>query len=328
MFSSDIPTYIIDLQRSEIDRWDEVARVEKDVVQGLATEVINAIASKVPPEFRQRGREALEAIVEKNQQFRLGEMKCWGAWLQRPYGEVLLFNLLYELSHVANKMGIGCTTGVVPTRRGQIHVRTLDWAMHSIGPATRVFRFRYRDREFVTVGIPGYVGVLSGMLLGKNGYSITMNGAPAVKMPSFHVTPSLLVRWVLENCDVYQDAIEQLSIQPVASSVFFTVCDSQSDEACVIERIQYRSAVQERYGPSLVVTNHFHHSDFERHNDPTTLGDSEYRLSEMRNALNRQDHTFESAFACLGQSTVPDTVQRIAFCPKTGEIKVERRVSY
>src|SRR5271163_3036200 len=101
-----------------------------------------------------------------------------------------------------------------------IHVRNLDWPLATMGAATRVFRFRRGAREFVSVGVPGHVGVLSGML--PNAYSVTINWAPPAGFPTFDFGPACLLRDTLETCDDYESAVATLTQTRLSTSVFFT----------------------------------------------------------------------------------------------------------
>jgi hypothetical protein len=64
-----------------------------------------------------------------------------------------------------------------------------------MGPATRLFRFHRGARKFVSVGVPGQVGVLSGIL--PYAYSVTINWAPPVAFPSFNLADPFLYQKIL-----------------------------------------------------------------------------------------------------------------------------------
>jgi hypothetical protein len=112
-------------------------------------------------------------------------------------------NCLYELNHLAERraalgsqvpewlqalISFGCTAGAVRLADGRaVHVRNMDWPLQPIRTATRLFRFTDGDREFVTVGLPGLVGALSGMVPGA--YSVTINYAPPTFLPGFAFGP-------------------------------------------------------------------------------------------------------------------------------------------
>src|SRR6185369_4971423 len=102
-------------------------------------------------------------------------------------------------------------------------------------------------REFVSVGVPGQVGVLSGML--PKAYSVTINWAPPASFPSFDFGPAFLVRDTLETCDTYDAAVHALEQTKLSTSVFFTVCGTEKDQACVIERTHNTAEVRPLTNP-------------------------------------------------------------------------------
>src|SRR6476469_1818226 len=131
-----------------------------------------------------------------------------------------------------------------------IHVRTLDWPLATMGDATRLFRFRRGAREFVSVGVPGHVGVLSGML--PRAYSVTINWAPPAGFPPFDFGPAFLLRDTLETCDSYDETVRRLAETRLSTSVFFTICGTEKDQACVLERTQREAILRPMTGPVLV----------------------------------------------------------------------------
>jgi hypothetical protein len=167
MFSADMPTYLIDLGNAETARWAEVISREKRVAGRLVQE-----AGK---EF-QRVPELLRWIFARLYQaaggLYRGEITAWAEALGVSLGTVTILNCAYELSHLRWPKLFGCTAGVRwVDGLGMVHVRSLDWPLATMGAATRIFRFRRGAREFVSVGVPGQVGVLSGML--PKAYSVT-----------------------------------------------------------------------------------------------------------------------------------------------------------
>src|SRR5262249_32565296 len=158
-------------------------------------------------------------------------------------------------SHVRMPRIFGCTAGICWLEGlGLVHVRTLDWPLASIGAGTRLFRFRNGAREFVVVGVPGHVGALSGMVPGA--YSVTINWAPPVGVPSFDWGATFLLRNTLETCDTYADAVSRLKRTQLSTSVFYTVCGAEKNQACVIERTSRSAVVREMNEAVLVQANH------------------------------------------------------------------------
>src|SRR5262249_3160396 len=183
------------------------------------------------------------------------EIKAWADALGVSAGTVTLLNCAYELSHVRLRRPFGCTAGVRwVAGLGPVHVRNLDWPLAGLGDATCLFRFRRGERMFLVVGVPGQVGVLSGMLPGA--YSVTINWAPPAHAPTFRFGPALLLRDTLETRNSYATAVEALRKTPVAASVFFTVCGTEAGQACVIERTPRSAVVRPLDGPVVVQANH------------------------------------------------------------------------
>ena len=261
-----------------------------------------------------------------------GEMDAWAKALGISKRRMLLLQHLYELTHLklsgiaANV--IGCTAGVKWfDDLGMVHVRTLDWPLESIGQATRLFRFRRGQREFVTVGIAGFVGVLSGMVPGA--YSVTINWAPAAGRPRLkNIGPAYLLRKTLDECDGYEAAVEMLSRTPLSTSVIYTVCGAERGQAGVIERTQNECSVA-RIGADGVVsaTNHFISPQLAAGN----LGrDHEYisRSTERRNEMSRslrelsKAGSAEQLGAILAGVENEFTCHKIVFVPATGEARV------
>jgi predicted choloylglycine hydrolase len=218
-----------------------------------------------------------------------------------------------------------------------VHIRNLDWPLASMGAATRTFRFRRGEREFVSVGVPGQVGVLSGML--PSAYSITINWAPPVAFPSFEFGPAFLLRDTLETCDTYDAAIRALTETPLSTSVFFTVCGTAPGQACVIERTQREAVVRPMPGPVLIQANHHVARRFAKNNedilagegdqDLFSLGGSEQRADTLNKALGEIPNacSLDTVANVLKRAPVfnQDTCQQMVFCPASGDVKVWRK---
>jgi hypothetical protein len=178
MFAADVPTYIIDLGHAEPERWVEVIAHEKSAVRRLIAEA-DAELARVPEVVRW----LFARLYGTFGGLYRAEMAAWADALSVSPGTVTMLNGAYELSHLHWGKLFGCTAGVRwLDGRGMVHLRSLDWPLASMGAATRLFRFRRGTREFVSVGVPGQVGVLSGML--ASAYSITINWAPPAAFPS------------------------------------------------------------------------------------------------------------------------------------------------
>jgi hypothetical protein len=327
---STVAEYVIDLARPESQRWAEVIAREQTLGRRVVQEAA-AEFERVPEVLRK----LFARIYRTRGGLYQGEIQAWAEGLGVSIGTATMLNCAYELSHLRMPKLFGCTAGVRWVEgQGMVHVRTLDWPLPSMAPATRLFRFRRGQREFVSVGVPGQVGVLSVMLPGA--YSVTINWAPPAAMPDFEFGPGFFLRNVLEKVDTYDAAVQTLTNTRLSTSVFFTVCGVEKGQACVIERIQRAAEVRPLTGPALVQANHHVAKPFVKNNgaldqEEEVSGESFSKNSDKRHAI------LESALAqCPERSTLDElkaalnlrpvlnefTCQQMIFCPKSGLVQV------
>jgi hypothetical protein len=333
MFTADVPQYIIDLTRPEDLRWREVIEAERKIAKALIDRAA-ADLERVPRVARWGFGQLYNVFGGLYQ----GEIRAWAEGLGVSVGTATMLNCLYELSHLPVPKWLGCTAGIRDFPSGLVHVRTLDWPIPGMGTATRLFRFRRGEREFVSIGMPGQVGILSGMLRGA--YSVTINWAPPAAFPTFEFGPAFLLRDVFESCDTYDAAVKVLRDTRLSTSVFFTVCGTGSGQACVIERSQRAAAVRPIADQPLVQANHHFAEAFVSHNEAIrevppeeevfSIDGSTKRVNILCGALAAlpADSSLETAAGALAIPTVlnSQTCQKMVFCPKTGDVQVWRLI--
>jgi hypothetical protein len=334
MFQPDVPTHSINLQTAEAHRWAEVIACEKAVASRVVQEAAQAF-ERVPELLRW----VFARLYKTRGGLYRGEIQAWADALGVSLGTATVLNCAYELSHLRWPKLFGCTAGGRwVDGLGMIHVRTLDWPIVSMGAATRVFRFHKGERAFVTIGVPGQVGVLSGMLPGA--YSVTINWAPPAAFPSFDFGPTFLLRDTLETRDSYHAAVQTLAETRLSTSVFFTVCGTEPDQACVIERTQRDAIIRSLTGPALAQANHHLGARFVPYNadlHDVPLGEEDFSLegsSRRADTLSAAlaelplPCSLEKAAEVLDVPTVlnPMTCQQMVFCPRTGDVRVWRRI--
>ncbi len=336
MYTTHVPRHDIDLRLPESDRWAAVIRAERTSARRL----LRSVTAELPPLARMAmaaGGPLLKGAYSLAGGRYLGEINAWADGLGVTSEELLVHNLSYELSHAIDRLPkIGCTAGVRwVTGIGLVHVRSMDWPVRQIGPATRLFRFKDGRREFVSVGILGHAGVLSGMVPGQ--YSVTLNWAPAPRLPRFEWGPAFLLREVLESCDSYEEAVAALSDAELSTSVFYLVAGTRRGQACVIERTQDQSAVREMKGDVLVQANHHLARRMVGHNELISEGsEEEYSLLEssreradvLERGLRRAgpSASIEAVAGCLDAEPVrnEDSHQQMVFVPCRREVRVWR----
>lgn len=338
MWTSEIPTYLIDLQQDEATRWNEVIACEKTAALRLAAEA--ALEFESIPEV---ARWLFGKWYELSQGPYLQEINAWARALDLSPGAVTMLNCLYELSQLrvgspASRL-LGCTAGVRwLDHLGVVHARTLDWPLTHLGNATRLFRFRCGPREFISVGILGYLGVLSGMVPQR--YSATINWAPPSSLPSFNRGPASVLRQTLEECESYAEAVERLTHTPLSASVFYTVAGVEPGQACVIERTRFKAVVHQAGQGVITQANHHVAEQFAWSNQDLCEIETSEEESVYDNSLRRarmlekaladfqSSGGLEDFVAALSLEPVlnENTYQKMIFCPRTGEVKVWRRL--
>jgi hypothetical protein len=334
MFSTDVTGYTIDLAREEGQRWQEVIASDLAAAWALVDETAADFA-RVPEFVRRLFAHLYQMSGGHYQQ----EIVAWAAALGVSVGTATMLNCVYELSHLRVPRLLGCTAGVRWVEGlGMVHVRTLDWPLPSIGNGTRLFNFVQGPRRFVVVGMPGHVGVLSGMVPGA--YSVTINWAPPAGFPTFDWGPCFLLRHTLETCNSFDEALDRLRRTQLSTSVFFTLCGIDKGQACVIERTARSAVVRTMTDPMLVQTNHHVAERFEENNQELRrmaegeggnfFTDSGIRRDTLSKALAAVPSADLAAAACvldLPPVLNEYTYQQMAFCPARGEVQVWRRIA-
>lgn len=351
-FNDEVPRFVIDLELPPERRWAEVIAADLEVARSLLeagwNDALQEAADQTgkPLWLLQAGawlaRGPFHLSYRMSRGRYLPEIYAWADALGASRSQMVLMQCMYELSHLdPTKPATGCTAGARwIDGMGMVHVRTLDWNMPAIGPATRVFEFRRGARKHFVVGLPGLIGALSGMVPG--GFSITLNWAPPASFPFFHSAPLYEIRETLESCDTYAEAVARLRDAKLSSSVFFTVCGAKPGEACVIERVKtqftggHEFRIREMAGGVIAQSNHYQHPDFEKFNGRVKdSGSLLMRTSRERAALlaeSLRKISCATSVAGLAQSLGDgpveneETRQKMVFCPAKGELCVWREV--
>ncbi|KAM9330414.1 acid ceramidase [Gastrophryne carolinensis] len=171
-----------------------------------------------------------------------------------PLGEVMLFNIFYEVFSA-------CTSLVAQDTSGRLfHARNLDfglllgwdvknnsWAVSELlKPLVVNVDFQRNNKTvFVSTSFAGYIGILTGMKPGiltltmnerfsiDGGYIGLLEWMIGIRKGSWM---SFLTRTVLENATSYEEAKELLSKTELLAPAYFILGGNKSGEACVITR--------------------------------------------------------------------------------------------
>jgi hypothetical protein len=150
--------------------------------------------------------------------------------------DLLLINVIYDLTAGLKWPSLGCTGFVHAGPPMPLIARAMDWNIpEGIGERSVILRYRADGYEVVTAGFPGVNGVISG--LSSAGFAITVNHQTRSKagLPNWEHPTLWCVREVLENGSNYADARRRLMKMRMASPAFLLLCGESPGEACLIE---------------------------------------------------------------------------------------------
>ncbi len=338
--------YVIDLSLPEEKRWAHVIQKEKRAAKILVT---NAKAD-IPEAIIKWLAGPFAVAYNWFGGLYVKELEAWARGIQCSSKELLFLNCSYELAHadhhrqavgeffldaynwVVGRAGsipqLGCTAGVFRAGKSRaVLVRNLDWEIKGLGKATRIFKFVGNSHEFVTVGVLGLVGALSGMVPGA--YAATLNFAPPTSVPFFSgFGPLFLLRHVFENCASYDEAVEMLSETKLAANVLFTVAAADG-RSCSVERTRGKFVIRPSRGGRVAVANHFQAEALKPLNkkwDTEIITDSSDRSQTLLRGLNGMgaSPTSRQLKSLLDREPVlnDETCQQMIFDPARGKLTV------
>jgi hypothetical protein len=130
MFTTDVPTYLIDLDRDEGRRWEEVISREKTAASRVVQEAGSQF-ERVPELLRW----VFARLYQRSGGLYRGEITSWAEALGVSLGTATILNCAYELSHLRWPKLFGCTAGVRwVDGPGMVHIRSLDWPWPASAP--------------------------------------------------------------------------------------------------------------------------------------------------------------------------------------------------
>jgi hypothetical protein len=295
----------------------------------------------VPPEAFAAGKRLLASVMEQVPPLALlladwvrlrtaGRFHREAVSLARQVGvswrRVMLANVSYDLMLAA----LGCSTVVLPTPRGPVLARNMDWWPEQILAQTSyLLRVRRGDRfAFASAGWPGAIGVVSG--LSARGFAVVLNavtGPEGVRKTGYPVL--LHLRRVLEEARDFDEALRLLSEQTLAAPGLFTLVGSDNRQRVVIERTPTRHAHRWPGGEPLITTNDYRLLlPTESHGEAEIYRTTCHRYDALCRffAGHRPEREVEDAalLYILSDPSVKQsiTAQHVIIRPRTGEVRL------
>lgn len=249
------PWYTVNLDQPPSERWKKLITDKKQPLTSMIQQIkelvkfvfhseklidlvdtkLPAIVGSLPPPFDEEIRGIADASG-------------------LPLGEVMLFNIFYEVFTV-------CTSVVAEDTSGKLfHARNLDFGLflgwdvknnswmitELLRPLVVNVNFQRNNKTvFLSTSFAGYVGMLTGMKPGI--LTLTMNERFSIDGGYIGVLEwilgirhgawmSFLTRSVLENATSYEEAKTLLAKTVLLAPAYFILGGNQSGEACVITR--------------------------------------------------------------------------------------------
>ena len=252
----------------------------------------------------------------------LAEHAALAEQLAVPLPRLLLATCYYDCI----KAVLGCSAFAVEVDGRVLHARNLDWWTegHLLADSSWVVRYIGAPAgEFLAVGWPGYLGVLSGVAKGR--FAVTLNSVLSDEPPQLAMPVVVLLREVLATAPDFATAVERLAAAPIPCDCLLLVTGITGGERVVLERTPRRCSRRSAkdHDEPLVVTNDYRVLGSER-----SGGDSPIAATSCGryDALLRsvRQHRPRDAAQCLqrlddGQVRMSITMQQMVFEARTGD---------
>ncbi|KAG8453733.1 hypothetical protein GDO86_000382 [Hymenochirus boettgeri] len=254
-FRGNVSWYTVNLDQAPQDRWQKLITEKKTELTDLI-QAIKGLATAIFPSGK------IVDLVDRKLPLLIGTLPSpFGEEIEGiadasglPLGEVMLFNIFYEVFTV-------CTSVVAEDKSGKLfHARNLDFGLflgwdvkNNSWMVTELLRplvinvdFQKNGKTvFMSTSFTGYVGMLTGMKPGI--LTLTMNERFSLDGGYIGVLEwilgkhdgswmSFLTRSVLENATSYDEAKTLLSKTKLLAPAYFILGGNKSEEACVITR--------------------------------------------------------------------------------------------
>ncbi|GMT27179.1 hypothetical protein PFISCL1PPCAC_18476 [Pristionchus fissidentatus] len=251
-----VPWFDVDLDKPPSERWTEIATIYKDNIHALI-KVITDLVVPIFPDVDVLGliNEVFGEMNKMIPQPYQDEITSISVAAEMPLGEVVLYNIFYEIFTV-------CTSVIAQDEKGKLwHARNLDFGLFlgwdpvehewEISAVLRKMvvninwikdgKILYKSNNFA-----GFIGIYNGMKQGK--FTVTANerfmkegGYVGIIRWLTGMEPdgkwmTWLTRETMENMEDYASAKEHLMNTPMLSPVYYILSGTKPGEGCIISR--------------------------------------------------------------------------------------------
>lgn len=212
-----------------------------------------------------------------------------------PYERQLNYHAAHDLGHaMQDYMLVGCssfaTWGSQSADSTLLIGRNFDFYVGDAFAENKLVTFCHPDKghNFVSIGWPGMIGVLSGM--NEAGLTVTINAAKSA-MPTSSATPiSILTREILQYASNIEEALAIAQKRKTFVSESILIGSAKDGKAVIIEKSPEKTALfSGKEKDRIICTNHYQSEEFskdERNMENIRTSDSPYRFARLEELLN------------------------------------------
>ena len=243
---------------------------------------------------------------------------------------VLAANIFYDTA----RLRCGCTAFAVDDEKGPLHAHCLDWEIEAEILMRNITFFKFenarKDRDFFSVGWPGFLGVLNGVAPGR--FAVTLNAVWSDEILGRGEPLAYVIRKALATLSTFDEAVAFFAQVPLSCDCLLLVTGAHQGELVVVERTSNRYAVRRPDAGLLLLTNHYCviRSGFsapayvETGHEPSGRGSRERYCKSMEQLSRRLPRTVESCLSVLAESPFlqSSTIWRSALRASSGQFLV------
>lgn len=212
-----------------------------------------------------------------------------------PYERQLNYHAAHDLGHaMQDYMLVGCssfaTWGSQSADSTLLIGRNFDFYVGDAFAENKLVTFCHPDKghNFVSIGWPGMIGVLSGM--NEAGLTVTINAAKSA-MPTSSATPiSILTREILQYASNIEEALAIAQKRKTFVSESILIGSAKDGRAAIIEKSPEKTVLfSGKEKDRIICTNHYQSEEFskdERNMENIRTSDSPYRFARLEELLD------------------------------------------
>ncbi|XP_076877419.1 N-acylsphingosine amidohydrolase (acid ceramidase) 1a [Brachyhypopomus gauderio] len=320
-FKGNVTWYTVNLDLPPSERWNHLMKQKKSELLSMIQAIKDLAGGFFHGQILDLVDNKLPLIVDTLPYPFNEEIKGIAVVTGVPLGEVVLFNIFYEVFTV-------CTSVVTEDVKGNIyHARNLDFGLfmgwdqknktwiitEKLKPLVVNIDFIRNNRTLLrSTNFAGYVGILTGIR--PREFTLTTNERFNVDGGYIGILEwifgqrdgmwmSFLTRRVLENATSYEDAKKQLAMTKLLAPAYFILGGNRTGQGCVITRTRVNTLdiweIDLKLGRWYVLETNYDHWE-----DPFFLDDRRTPAMKCMNKTTQANISLQTIYDVLSTKPV------------------------